>query len=85
MSMYIYCYYNFTVIDCYWQEVGLKPSSTGRILYTGIANFIDEWSHCDFRFPIFWVILENLESSKPFSDFTARGPGMNNYRDGYTV
>ena len=29
----------------------------------GIANFIDEWSHCDFRFTNFGVILENLESS----------------------
>ena len=30
---------------------------------SGIANFIDEWSHCDFRFTNFGVILENLESS----------------------
>ena len=56
---------------------------------TGIANFIDEWSHWDFCFTSFGVMLENLESSittkkKPFSDFPARAPGMYNYRDGYT-
>ena len=27
------------------------------------ANFIDEWSHCDFCFTNFGVILEYLESS----------------------
>ena len=32
-------------------------------LTAGIANFIDEWSHCDFRFTNFGVILENLEPS----------------------
>ena len=32
-------------------------------LVTGIANFIDEWSHCDFCFTSFGVMLENLESS----------------------
>ena len=30
---------------------------------TGFANFIDEWSHCDFCFTNFGVILEYLESS----------------------
>ena len=29
----------------------------------GFANFIDEWSHCDFCFTNFGVILEYLESS----------------------
>ena len=60
-----------------------------NIYITGIANFIDEWSHWDFCFTSFGVMLENLESSittkkKPFSDFPARAPGMYNYRDGYT-
>ena len=47
---------------------------------TGFANFIDEWSYCDFCFTNFGVILEYLESSittkKAMSDFPARGPGM---------
>ena len=48
---------------------------------TGFANFIDEWSQCDFSFTNFGVILEYLESSITtnkaiFSDFPARGPGM---------
>ena len=30
---------------------------------SGFANFIDEWSHCDFCFTKFGVILEYLESS----------------------
>ena len=29
----------------------------------GFANFIDKWSHCDFCFTNFGVILEYLESS----------------------
>ena len=29
---------------------------------TGFANFIDEWSQCDFCFPNVGVILEYLES-----------------------
>ena len=29
----------------------------------GFANFVDEWSHCDFCFTNFGVILEYLESS----------------------
>ena len=34
----------------------------------------------------FWKIWSRVsQRKKPFSDFTARGPGMNNYRDGYTV
>ena len=32
-------------------------------LQTGFANFIDEWSQCDFCFTNFGVILEYLESS----------------------
>ena len=31
--------------------------------YPGFANFIDEWSQCDFCFTNFGVILEYLESS----------------------
>ena len=34
-----------------------------RELQTGFANFIDEWSQCDFCFTNFGVILEYLESS----------------------
>ena len=30
---------------------------------TGFANFLYEWSQCDFWFTNFGVILENLESS----------------------
>ena len=30
---------------------------------TGFANFIDEWSQCDFCFTNFGVILEYLKSS----------------------
>ena len=31
----------------------------------------------------FWKIWSQVsQRKKPFSDFTARGPGMNNYRDG---
>ena len=33
------------------------------VIITGFANFIDEWSHCDFCFTNFGVILEYLESS----------------------
>ena len=34
----------------------------------------------------FWKIWSQVsQRKKPFSDFTACGPGMNNYRDGYTV
>ena len=32
-------------------------------LGSGFANFIDEWSHCDFCFTNSGVILEYLESS----------------------
>ena len=32
-------------------------------LSTGFANFIDKWSHCDFCFTNFGVILKYLESS----------------------
>ena len=34
-----------------------------RKIYPVFANFIDEWSHCDFCFTNFGVILEYLESS----------------------
>ena len=34
-----------------------------NVIITGFANFIDEWSHCDFCFTNFGVILEYLESS----------------------
>ena len=34
----------------------------------------------------FWKIWSQVsQRKKPFSDFTACGPGMNNYRDGYMV
>ena len=31
--------------------------------YSGFANFTDKWSHCDFCYTNFGVILEYLESS----------------------
>jgi len=34
-----------------------------RVGSTGFANFIDEWSQCDFYFTNLGVILEYLESS----------------------
>ena len=34
-----------------------------NLQYSGFANFIDEWSQCDFCFTNFGVILEYLESS----------------------
>ena len=34
-----------------------------EVCNTGFANFIDEWSQCDFRFTNFGDILEYLESS----------------------
>ena len=46
-----------------------KSKLSGRVGYmsmklkTGFANFIDEWSQCDFCFTNFGVILEYLESS----------------------
>ena len=34
----------------------------------------------------FWKIWSQVsQGKKPFSDFTACGPRMNNYRDGYKV
>ena len=44
---------------------GGKYKTLGWLNYqlTGFANFIDEWSHCDFCFTNFGVILEYLESS----------------------
>ena len=38
-------------------------TSLSAYIRTGFANFIDEWSHCDFCFTKFGVILEYLESS----------------------
>ena len=46
------------------------------VIITGFANFIDEWSHCDFCFTNFGVILEYLESSITTKKFPARGPLM---------
>ena len=50
---------------------------------SGFANFIDEWSHCDFASQIlesFWNIWSQVsQRKKPFSDFPARGPGMHVY------
>ena len=45
--------------------------------YPGFANFIDEWSQCDFCFTNFGVILEYLESS-----ITTKK--AKHYREGYT-
>ena len=43
-----------------------------RKIYPVFANFIDEWSQCDF-----WSIWSQIsQQKKPFSDLPARGPGM---------
>ena len=42
---------------------GLLCPSRSQTVQSGFANFIDEWSHCDFRFTNFGVILEYLTSS----------------------
>ena len=42
------------------QSIGWLEFEPGR---TGFANFIDEWSQCDFYFTNLGVILEYLESS----------------------
>ena len=39
---------------------------------SGLANFIDEWSQCDFCFTNFGVILEYLESSIRLSSTWSR-------------
>ena len=42
-------------------QIPQKPNPI--YIITGFANFIDEWSQCDFCFTNFGVILEYLESS----------------------
>ena len=49
-------HYHF-LIDCFSKALSSEYNNTG------FANFIDEWSHCDFCFTNFGVILEYLESS----------------------
>ena len=53
---------------------------TLKINVPGFANFIDEWSQCDFCLTNFGVILEYLDSSittkKAIFSFPVRGPGM---------
>ena len=44
----------------------------GPRCHTGFANFIDEWSQCDFCFTNFGVILEYLESSIRLSSTWSR-------------
>ena len=39
-----------------------SDSKNGVKILAGFANFIDEWSQCDFCFTNFGVILEYLES-----------------------
>ena len=56
-----------TWLDC-GQSLFLYRFSKGN---AGLANFIDEWSQCDFCFTNFGVILEYLESS------------IRHYREGY--
>ena len=55
----------------------------------GFANFIDEWSHCDFCFTNFGVILEYLETSITtekaiFQNFQHMALACIHYREGYT-
>ena len=53
---------------------------------TGFANFIDEWSQCDFcltNLESFWNIWSQVsQPKKPFSDFLVRGPGMHTLSQG---
>ena len=41
----------------------LSHGFISSMIFSGFANFIDEWSQCDFYFTNFGVILEYLESS----------------------
>ena len=45
-----------TQIRNYLQHVSVIESNISNI-FTGFANFIDEWSRCDFCFTNFGVIL----------------------------
>ena len=60
---------------------------------SGFANFIDEWSHCEFCFTNFGVILEYLESiasinydneKSHFQTFQHVVLACIHYREGYT-
>ena len=67
-------------------DVSLFHSSLG---FSGFANFIDEWSQCDFCFTNFGVILEYLESSittkkSHFQTFQHVVLACIHYREGYT-
>ena len=46
-----------------WERTALTNLKSKLDRAPGFANFIDEWSHCDFCFTNFGVILEYLESS----------------------
>ena len=47
------------------QYISIQPVEKVKVIIKcpGFANFIGEWSHCDFYFTNFRVILEYLESS----------------------
>ena len=55
--------YNNTQIIINNNNSGLLCPSRSQTVQSGFANFIDEWSHCDFCFTNFGVILEYLPSS----------------------
>ena len=45
------------------KQSNIQKFNTILYTHTGFANFIDEWSQCDFCFTNFGVILKYLESS----------------------
>ena len=65
------------VIQGMWIQVqGLQILLMSEVTVTSASQILES----------FWKIWSQVsQRKKPFSDFTARGPGMNNYRDGYTV
>ena len=65
------------VIQGMWIQVqGLQILLMSGVTVTSASQILES----------FWKIWSQVsQRKKPFSDLTARGPGMNNYRDGYTV
>ena len=60
----------------HWCKQGLQILLISGVTVTSASQILES----------FWKIWSQVsQRKKPFSDFTARGPGMNNYRDGYTV
>ena len=61
---------------CFFHLQGLQILLMSGVTVTSASQILES----------FWKIWSQVsQRKKPFSDFTARGPGVNNYRDGYTV